>query len=297
MIQYILGKNNTNLKNDVKESMPVKDCIFSNERLDKEEFTHLIVNHSTFANMGFRKAKFVQIDFRHCVFIDCYFKDACFEDVNFTGCKFINCDFGNVTIVECDFRYAQFDKCYIKYRILVANLPFEYNLRRELSRSLAVQSLQFGDTDEYRKYFFDERKASESHFWETFLKRQDFYKRKYGFWDGIAGLGQFVTSKINKILWGYGESIRPLLFIMGSVIVLCSVTFWRFDGSFSKDSILKKLTFSESMYFSVSSFFGKGIDITPVGSAVRMLTLVETVSGIILTGFLIAALFRYINRR
>lgn len=297
MIQYILGRNNTNLKNDVIESMPVKDCVFANERLDKGEFTHLIVNHSTFANMGFRKAKFVQNDFRHCVFIDCYFKDAWFEDVNFTGCKFINCDFGNATIVECDFRYTQFDKCFIKYRILVTNLPSEYNLRRELSRNLTVQSLHLGDTDEYRKYLFDERKASESYFWETFLKRQDYYKRKYGFWDGIASFGQFITSKINKKLWGYGESIRPLLVIMGSVIVVCSVAFWRFESSFFKDNALKQLTFPESIYYSINNFFGRGINIIPVGSTVRMLTLVETVSGIILTGFLIAALFRYINRR
>ena len=296
MIQYTLGKIQGNFSNDVNNNELATDRLFASERLDGHESTHLVVNHCTFTNMGFKKAKFTQIDFKHCVFINCYFKEAKFEDVNFTGCKFINCDFGSVTIIQCDFRFAKFEQCYVQHRNMKPNLPAEHNICRDLARNLSIQCVLLGDTEEFRNYYFEERKASEGYYWEVFLRREKFYKNKYGFWDGVSNFFKYISSKLSKLLWGYGESIRPLIGIMVSIIIFCSIVFWRYDGSFMSNNSVKHLTLGESVYYSISNFFGINANIQAVGSVLSW-TLIESVMGVLLTGFLIAALFRFINRR
>lgn len=296
MEQYFIGKSQQKFESISKENI-TQEIYFANERFNKKTYSNLLINYCTFSGMGFKACKFKQIDFSHCTFINCHFSWAQFEDVNFVDCRFINCNFGDITLIACDFRYAKFDGCYIQYRHLKPNLPAHPNQRRELTRNLAIECLNMGDADEYRFYYFEERKASEEHFWKTFIREEEWYKNKYGNWEAISGLAKLFRSKISKYLWGYGESVSSLLAFIGIIILMFSLLYYNLTSSFIKNSVIVSLNYAESLSFSISNFFSISTDFISNDKLCLTLSIAEHVIGLVLTGFLVAALFRSINRR
>lgn len=299
MEQYFRDKE-TRIFKDILPNDSLLNVIFINELFEKIVYKNFAVNYSTIANMGFKKCRFTQINFSHCTFINCFFGRAHFEDVNFVECKFIDCNFGSATIVACDFRYARFQGCFILYRDMKKNLPSQPNLRWDLVRNIAIQCLNLGDTSEYRLYFFAEKDASEQHFWKMFIHDESFYKNKYGLWESVSGLLRLITSKISKFLWGYGESILSLLAVISGVIIIFTLLYLSLPGSFSRSGSnvsYVSLSFIQCGYYAISSFFNITNDLIPLDNLIIGITLIENVIGLVLTGFLIAALFRYINRR
>ena len=57
------------------------------------------------------------------------------------------------------------------------------------------------------------------------------------------------------------------------------------------------MTWGIAWYMSLSNFFTVTCDYTPDGFAYKFLSVFEGGIGIVLMGFFVAALFRYINRR
>lgn len=299
MIQFVLGRKKLSLASVISGQFFTDKC-FSNERLEKQKITGVTINHSTFANMGFKEMKFSNCDFSFCVFIDCYFRKADFVNVNFTGCKFINCQF-DVSLLSCNFMYVTFWNCFIEFDIMYSNLPpMEYsNIRWKLCTNLAMECLRQGNTEEYRKYFFEEKTSSESHFFAKFKQSTAFYKARYGRYDSIGGLIEYVLSKTNRYLWGYGEKIQTLFVVM-STILLSFMLFYNTRGLVFKElgqSKLQRLNLPESFYYSMCNFFTITSDFTTSDSIVRIATAVEGFLGMLMMGFFVAALFKYINRR
>lgn len=299
MDAYFLNRQISKLS-DSQTIEAVENKVYANERFNnKEKHINKIINNSTFATMGFKNNSFDDCTFNYCTFINCYFRDAKFTNVVFVGCKFIDCNFTGTTYINCDFRYANFKDCFINYDDLKFSLPREENLRWRLCTNLSIECLNLGSDDEYKKYYFEEKKATEKYNIEIFLRRQPYYKKKYGGWDALVALTKVVLGKLNQYLWGYGEKLRVLLLNIFIVVFLSSFFYYNAGNVFkvNGNSLPMKLNFAESMYLSVCNFTTVTSDITSSATFVRYFTVFEGFLGLTLMGFFIAALFRYINRR
>lgn len=297
MIQYVLGRKRHKM-HDIDKCTALTDKLFYNERLDKTKWETKKVNQSTFLNMGFRFANFRECDFQHCIFVDCYFKNASFDNVKFTGCKFINCNFDEVALVHCIFDYATFHGCYIDFDIMHYNLPTLHNLRWKMCINMGMESLRAGNTKEYQKYFFEEKKASEKHYWELICQETIYYKGKYGPIDRFRGIKWLVSSKFNSIVWGYGERLINVIVIAFITIITFAVLYYNQGTVFKNNDQIVHLTLLQAFYHSLCSFFTLSSEITsPHSEFARLLVPIETATGIILMGFFVASIFRYINRR
>lgn len=304
MNQYMSGREEAEITILTGETRRITDKLFVNLREDGRRYNDLLVNHCTFANMGFKNAKIIQCDLSHCVFIDCYFKRTYFQNTNFTGCKFINCKFDHITVIACDFRYTTFKDCIMDFIVMRQNLPpmpSMSNIRWELCRNLANESLRLGRANQFRSYFFEEKRACESHYWQMLVQKEEFYKNHYDTVDRLIGLTSFLGSKINKYLWGYGEKISSLLLVISSVIIIFSLIYFLSGQIFSENGISdqskKSLTFLRSIGFSLSAFFSSSLYYTTTNNTVRFLTTFERILGIVFGGFFVTSLFRYVNRR
>ncbi|WMJ90287.1 pentapeptide repeat-containing protein [Anaerocolumna sp. MB42-C2] len=295
MQQYFEGRTSEKYT-EIKSNTKIENKIIANERPDKNwKSEHYIVNNTTFAKMGFREAKFSSDDFKFNVFIDCYFKKAYFDNVNFSGSIFINCNFDEVTIVNCVFDYCKFDNCIIAYKYLKESISERPNIRWELCKNLSLECLKIGDESNYRKYFFEEKKASEKYYWKKFWhKGNEPYYKKYNWVDQFSGLFNFLLSKLNKTLWGYGEKLSRLFLNVVIVQVFFVVSYMCSIKSLQGEV---KMSFPTAIYISLCNFFTVTCDYNSTKLSYKILSVTEGGLGIILTGFFVAALFRYINRR
>lgn len=300
VIEYVLGRKK--MKTDaLVENKWAYNKFFANERPDKEfKGNRLLISQSSFAKMGFRESKFYYSRITHSTFIDCYFKKTVFENCDFTGCKFINCTFDEVIMINCRLDYTAYVGTTIEYNAIYHNLPKnEYNLRHNLCRNLALESLKAGKPDEYRKFYFEEKRSSEKHYWEMIRQNQDWYRGHYSTWDRIIGLGHLLSSLFNKVLWGYGEKLTHLIGVMLTVMLAFTLIYWNMGSIFKVENLKEytNLRLIESLYLSVSNFFTVTPNIQSQNVSYNWLASIEGAIGIILVGFFSAALFRNINRR
>ncbi len=296
MQQYFENRQYIKSEDIQIEKKKYENIIIANERIDdKWNSEDYIINNSTFAKVGFRGAKFSNDDLRFNVFIDCYFKKACFDGVNFTTSIFINCNFDEVTLINCTFDYCKFEGCFIKYTDLSQSFSKRPNIKWELCKNLSLECLKLGHEDEYRKYYFAEREASEQYYWKKFWhKGSDKYYKKYNAIDQLSGLGNYILSKANKILWGYGEKLTRLIFNVIIVLLIFMIGYFYGVKEISKGV---KMTWGIAGYMSLSNFFTVSCEYTPDVFIYKVLSVSEGGIGIVLMGFFVAALFRYINRR
>lgn len=296
MQQYFEDRHLTQVKDIQENKKKYENIVLANERIDKNwNSENYIINNSTFAKMGFREARFLNDDLRFNVFIDCYFKRARFEDVNLTGCIFINCNFDEITLMNTTFDYCKFEGCFIQYKYLIQTLSSRPNIRWELCKNMSLECLRLGHEDEYRKYYFEEKKASEQYYLKKFWhKGSETYYKKYNGIDQLSGLSNYIVSKLNKFLWGYGERLSRLIFNMILVIIMFALGYY-----FGIDIVTKnqQMTWGTATYMSLSNFFTVSCDYIPEGVIYKTLSVLEGGVGIVLMGFFVAALFRYINRR
>lgn len=301
MNQYFESRKATPIS-EINSYEKLEGIIISDEREDEKlTWENVTINHSTFSNVSFKKSKIRKTDLSFCVFIDCYFKYTEMENVKLLSCKFINCTFDDIKLIESDIRFAVFDKCIIDYEEIVGCLPAQSNLKWKLCTNLALESLRIGDYVNYRKFFFSEKHACESHYFSIFIQRESYYKKKYDTLDRFVGLIQFLLSRISRIIWGYGEKIQNLVVVIISTIIGFAILYY-FQGDVFKEANsvnteLKNLNFLESLYLSFCNTLTISSDFTSAHQGVRILTVIEGTMGVILMGFFVAALFRFINRR
>jgi hypothetical protein len=250
MIQYILGRKHDKLQNLSSNGVAATDKLFFNDRIDARDWNALIVNHSTFLNMGLRKHKFKNCDFQHCIFIDCYFKHSNFDNVNFTASKFINCNFDEIALSHCKFEYTTFHGCFIDFDIMHYNLPTGHNLRWKMCINLGMESLKAGNTKEYQKYFFEEKKASEKHYWGLICQEEKYYKEKYGLIDRWRGLKWLIASKFNRIIWGYGERLINICVVSVVTIFTFAIIYFNLGSVYKTNDQVANLTFFQAFYHS-----------------------------------------------
>ena len=273
---------------------------FVNEKIDKKSSTisNREVHNSVFEDMGFKETVFSDCNFSHNTFINCYFKKTKMWNVNFTGSRFINCNFDGVEINHSDFLYCKFENCFIEYQAMVQNLPAEANLREKLCRNLSMESLNSGSDKDYKKYFYDMKAAGEKNCFETFrLQRTAYYKQKT-FDQRVSAFISFIHSKVNKYLWGYGEDVILLCFIL-----LCIV--FGFSGAFKASfSAIQNgngdmcwISFGQSFFISIMNLCTTSAGYYAGNSLTQVLFGIENILGILFLGLFVSVIVKNINRR
>ncbi len=241
---------------------PAEDMLFAAARIDGQTLEGLEFAHCTFANVSFKNVALRQCRFTNCAFLNCYFRKTQMAGGAFVGCKFIGCEFPHATIQSCDFKYSRFDDCSLPFDEMEHSLPREPNLREELTHCLAIASDGLGLNSDGRKYRLVSIQAREEHLKAAFLGNSDWYQRHYTGLRKLKSLGQFLASKMNGFVWGYGEKWHVLV---GNLLILATVGFpallWLLQGGLDqpdkhfgvKDLIWPKLSdFDPNLWLTAS---------------------------------------------
>ncbi|WP_158602402.1 pentapeptide repeat-containing protein [Cohnella endophytica] len=300
MNQYFMGRHEKELMSIPQDRFHI-NLVFCNQRPDKAlKKSRLTITHSTFANISFLESELTKCDFSHCIFINCYFKKTKLNNIIFVGCKFINCKFDKIELAQSDLRYTSFENCYINYEDIKGCLPSESNIRWSICTNLALEGLRAGNSEQYKRFFFEEKSASEEHYLEMFFQRKKYYKENYDTLDRISGLSKYLYSKLSRLIWGYGERIQNLILVIVATITTFSFLYRAQGSVFHLTSLpleTQSLSYKESFYFSICNFLTISSDFSSSDTNIRTFTLIECSLGLIMLGFFVAGLFRFINRR
>jgi hypothetical protein len=278
---------------------PLSDRMIAAQRLDSRAIQGRQFSHCTFANISFKEATLTDCEFLDCAFISCYFRRTRLTNCRFVGCKFFACDFPRVSVQSCDFRYAQFSSCAITYDEMEYNLPSEPNLREELSAGLALGAEEVGWTREARSYRLAAVAAREDHLLAAVRGSSTWYREHYPPLRRFTALIHLLVSKLNRLLWGYGERSRVLL---RNLVLLALVVFpaflWLQRGDLSVAG-RGAPTIADLFWLSATTIVPVGSVnsiVTATGTARAILT-IEAFCGVVIAGLFVTLLFRFVVNR
>src|SRR5450830_753752 len=156
---------------------------------------------------GGKGLSFIGCNFSYCFLERCYFHNAKFERCSFIGTRISYCNFRSATFSNCDFAYATFETTIISENEIIQNLPYEPNKRRDLIRSLRMNSSAMGNQAATNGLLSLELKASAQHHYNVYRSSSSYYN-KYSFRDKISSFFSYVGLQLEDKIWGYG--ISPL---------------------------------------------------------------------------------------
>jgi hypothetical protein len=270
--------------------------IIRDVQADNAQFPPEDIIFTTIADCGFKAALFDRLTFRFVSFKRCYFRDALFNRVKFEGCRFIDCTFHGAILTNCSLDYSEFTNCNVTFGQVRNCWPAWDNVRLPLARNLKTNALNRGDTDDARAFLLVELRAlRQVNFGKAFLWTDPYYK-KFTFTQRLVGLGTVVWLMFSEIVWGHGERLLRIGAVSGVLVTLFAWLYSLPGMQLSFD--LRRPTWSDYLDYSLSSFTNSGLARwQPVGTLTVWVTHAEGVLGLVLFGFLVAAVFRRISRR
>lgn len=284
----------------LEERRQYRGLKFVNEKIDKKipSIDNREVHDSIFEDMGFKESVFSECNFSHNTFINCYFKKVQMWDVNFTGSRFINCNFDEAEISHSSFIYCSFENCFIPYQAMVENLPTEANLRERLCRNLSIESLNSGNDKDYKMYFYDMKAAGEKNNFETFRIQRRPYYRKKTFDQRVSAFLAFVNSKVNKYLWGYGENMGRLCFILLCIVVgFAGLFFSPFSVIMDGYGNACEVSLGQTLYISIMNLCTISAGYYAGNGMTKVFFGIENILGVLFFGLFVSVIVKNINRR
>ena len=251
---------------------------------------------SRFVDIGFKASTIENCRFSHNLFERCYFKDASFTRVSFTGCDFKDCRFDDATFEDCTLDRAEFQNCSIRYDQIEPCFPRYNNVLWALARNLRVNAQNRGQWEEYRLFLLREIKASSNHNKDKAFKR-DAYHKKYRLRERWKGFRTWLSLVVEGFLWGYGE--KPGRVLRTGVIIV--IIYWLVDWSLNVfTQKFQNLWDSgrEYLELSISAFvFGPSNSSASLSFIGAALLVTERGLGLIIFGFFVTSLYRWISKR
>ena len=190
------------------------------------------------------------IIFDHSYFSDCKLRKVSFENCSFVNCYFYNCDFSKSSFNNCDFRYSRFQDTLVDTDIF-NSAPREKNLLMKFSNNLRVNYRDLGDKYSEDAAIQHELKASEDYLYDSWNSSNTYYRKKYQGFERFKKLFEWCGFKLNKFVWGNGESFVRLILSSIIIILLLGLV----SSLIGEDRFSMKNLFS-SVFFIFSYFIG-----------------------------------------
>jgi hypothetical protein len=293
---YLVGRTTTTYP---CEGNPITDRLFAGQRLDNTQIENKSFHHCTFSNVSFKEVTIKDTEFLDCSFIGCYFRKSKIQSCRFPGSKFMSCQFPRISIQACDFIYAFFEDCVLPFAEMEHNLPPQPNLRQELSANLSHVAETLGLTKEARNYRLNSIAAHELHLWSAVCSKTSWYQQHYPGINRIQAFTEYIASKANGLLWGYGEKWGILLrnFAILTFLIV-PLTLWlsriglNIPGG-SSPSLMDLEWLSIGTILSIDGISS----ITVTTSWTKVILIAEALLGLVIAGLFISLFFKAIVRR
>ncbi|QHD48910.1 pentapeptide repeat-containing protein [Vreelandella aquamarina] len=247
-----------------------------------------------------KKASVSNCTFRSTIFVDCYFNGVVFKCCDFTSAKFIDCNFKDAKFVQCVFNYASFRRTIVDSSEILANLPREPNLCRDLLRVLRVDARELGNVEDESVYIRKEIEASNLFYISAFKGREDWYRKKYSGMDRVLFLFKWMQSMFSGLIWGNGEKPARVLYSCVFTVLLISLllVFYGYnEGQFSSEDTIYS-GFAVAFKLSVSEFLGIPYDSDLFNLKVPfVISVFSSLARYIFIGLLVSVMFRSFSRR
>ena len=232
------------------------------------------------------------IIFDHSYFSDCKLRKIHFENCSFVNCYFYDCDFSKSSFSNCDFRYSKFKDTLVDTDIF-NSAPRENNLLMKFSNNLRVNYRDLGDKSNEDIAIQYELKANEDHLYDSWISENTYYRKKYKGFERFKKLIEWLSFKLNKCIWGNGESFIRLILSSTIIILLLGVI-----SSFISEEFFTIEKLCSSIFFVFSYFIGSVDnseikDIIKSGNIRNLVVLVRTV----FFGLFISILIKKYSRR
>jgi hypothetical protein len=168
----------------------------------------------------------------------------------------------------------------------------------DLARNLRVNAHNQGRYIDYRRFLLEEIRASESHNWKkAFCWSDPYYSKKYPrLVDRLSGFLSWLSLKFEGFFWGHGEVPAKVVRFGALIILAFAWLFWALNLEFKNVSV--DSGFIDYLGYSAAAFASTNYgEVRPESLGGRLLTVSEGASGLLIFGFLAAALYRRVSKR
>lgn len=331
-----ISKNKVNKKINIREkkyfNIEEKQIILEfshikNSLFKSSNFSSLNVSNCILENIIFEECTFsddnenVVFD-KSTEFINCIFKNCNLKNVIFNNIKFDNCKFENSNMINCVINNSYIESIYIKdcdwgnlkiIDTLIKILDFEDESITRFNQNTFLDKLQTcSNNNIYNEDLYKIYKSFEVKFEENRLFKnagEYYYLAKCEEQKFLVGVDKF-KSYIFWLLCGYGERPSYCLITSLEILIIFTIIYMltglSVNGDIIKYDVSSIFTFPiknihtdflYSLYFSIVTFTTVGYgDIIPIGIISMILSGMEMVVGITITGVWIATLTRKITR-
>lgn len=271
---------------------------FSDEICDDLTLKNVSLAICKFVGLGIRDASVEDCSLSQSLFEDCYMRKARFTNVRFTGSTFRNCNLEKAAFSACDFKYCSFDRCLLNRDEIIACLPIEPNLRRDLARNLRKNFESIGDKESSDVLLEIENQSHEEALKAIFLCRTEYYKKRYNLADRLSAGVRYVISKGLGLVWGHGRRVLRLLMSYAVITIILSLWTYSCGVEFSDGHVsVRALSFWESLYVGFAETLGVvNSGFVPITALGRTIQLLECFLGTLFLALLAAAAYRRIAR-
>ncbi len=276
-----------------------KLLLFSDQQQDNFEKSQSSIIASSFIRLGMKEAVIKDCSFTQSNFEDSYFRKAVFKNVRFTGSSFRFCNFDKASFQTCDFRYCNFYHCNLPSNEIIACLPPEPNLCRDLARNLRANFEMVGDKKSADTFLDIEIQAYEDELKAIFFSNTEYYKKHYNMLAQIQAGAKFLVSKLSGMVWGYGHRVGRL--VLSCFLTTCFLSLTTYFGKInffvSNNIAPRQLTFWESINMGFcETVNASSPSFSPSTLAGQLITLSESLLGTLFLALLAATLYRRIAR-
>jgi uncharacterized protein YjbI with pentapeptide repeats len=285
----------------LNQGIDASDALFAATLADGWTFEGRAYEHCTFANVSFKDATLANCTFLNCAFLDCYFRGTKFSGSSFTGCKFEDSTFVDASFIEVEFSFPVFRGCFIPFKEVGEQLPDDPGMRFKMADELAREAAASGAARDARRYRLASAKAYDSHQANIALAvGSDYYRQRFERKDRAGAAGQYISRRINRALWGYGERggiLARSFLVVGAAIF--PALFWLFARDSLKLPEDRPLGWVNYELFSFDNLLNRAgfSHVVFVGTTAEIMVGVEVLVGLLFIGLFISLIFNWMRRR
>jgi hypothetical protein len=271
-----------------------------NDGIDgRVEIPDVAFSHCLLQDKYLRDVTFKAGAIQHCRFEYVNLRYAVFDRVNLTGSWFVACNLEHARFENCVLWYVVFERCELNYESILRSIPPENNIRRRLLRVLRINAASMGEKEWADRILLLELQAEREHLRDAVRHASNYYKERYDAVDRVIAALKLAGHYVRFLVWGYGLYVSRLMLSATALLLLLSTLASRdtFTFNVAAENQVRGLSWAESFYFCTINLTTVGFgDITPANAAAKTLASMTALCGVVLFGFIAAAVYRRLAR-